>query len=231
MTVARLPAGSWSGCGSVIPDTFLYDERSQAYTLQAIIGGIMILTAFLFAFQSIIITPTTTSAVDPEVRTDLRQQATDIMTITNGNETTDLSYYVRFWDQNSRTFAGKAALNPDVGYGNNPPPGIFGKMLDETFTERGRFYNVEIFYLQETLSAGRESVVMVNQGSPAEGAVVASRTVVLYDNQSLTTDGAGTAELWKYGTDPTNNENGYYPIPDAVDGPVYNVVEVRVTVW
>lgn len=207
------------------------DERGQAYTLQAVVGGLIILTAFLFALQSIIITPTTTSAVDPEVRTDLRQQATDIMTITDENETTDLSYYVRFWDQSRQTFAGEAALNPDVGYGDNPPPGVFGTMLDETFTERGRFYNVEILYQQETLSDGRERVVMVDQGTPAEGAVVASRTVVLYDNQTLTSDRAGTAELWQYGTNPTNNEDGYYPIPNAVDGPVYNVVEVRVTVW
>jgi hypothetical protein len=207
------------------------DERGQAYTLQAVIGGLVILTAFLFALQSIIITPTTTSAVDPEVRTDLRQQAADILTITSENETTDLSYYVRYWDQNRQTFAGEAALNPDVGYGDNPPPGVFGEMLDETFTERGRFYSVEMFYRQKNFSESRERIVMVDQGTPAEGAVVASRNVVLYDNQTLTSDRTGTAELWEYGTDPANNENGYYPIPNAVGGPVYNVVEVRVTVW
>jgi hypothetical protein len=70
---------------------------------------------------------------------------------------------------------------------------------------------------------------MVYRGQPAEGAVTASYTVTLYDNQTLTSGKTGTAELWEYGTDP--NSEAYYPIPNAVEGPVYNVVEVRLTVW
>lgn len=207
------------------------DERGQIYVLEAIIGGLIILTAFLFALQSIIITPTTTTAVDPTVRADLRQQAEDIMTITDQNDTTDLSWYVRFWNGQRQTFAGPEALNPTVGYGDNAVPGPFGVMLEETFAERSRSYNVEVFYQTANLSDERGRIVMVDRGTPAEGAVVASRTVVLFDNQSLTAPRAGTTELWEYGTDPTDNEDGYYPIPDAVDGPVYNVVEVRLVVW
>ena len=50
-------------------------ERGQAYTLESIAGAVIVLTAVLFALQSIIITPTTSSAVDPEVRSELQQQA------------------------------------------------------------------------------------------------------------------------------------------------------------
>lgn len=205
-------------------------ERGQAFTLEAIVGALVVLTAFLFALQSIVITPTTTAAVDPGARADLRQQAEDVMRLTEQNETTDLSFYLRNWNWNQGMFAGEGALNPDVGYGTTGPPGVFGVMLNETFTQRSRSYNIEVFYLRENRSEERGRLVMVDRGTPAEGAVVASRMVVLYDNQTLTASRAGSAELWQYETNATGGA-GQYPIPDVAEGPVYNVVEVRLTVW
>lgn len=204
------------------------DDRGQAFTLEAVVGGLLMLAAFLFALQSTVITPTTTSAVDPEVRQDLRQQAEDVMAIVQENDSTDLSFYVRFWDPNRGTFAGEGVVNPTVGYGTNGPPGLFGNLLRGTFSDRSRSYNVEILYLAKNRDAGREKLVLTNQGTPTEGAVVASRTVVLYDNQSLTSPFVGATELWEYNT---SGSRPTYPVPDAVDGPVYNVVEVRLIVW
>jgi hypothetical protein len=69
-------------------------------------------------------------------------------------------------------------------------------------------------------------------GPPGENAVSAGRRVTLYDNQTLTGSDSGSRELWEYDIDPSNGEDGFYPVPDAVPGsPVYNVVEVRVVVW
>jgi hypothetical protein len=204
-------------------------ERGQIYTLESLTAALILLAAFLFALQSTIVTPTTTSAVDPEVRADIRAQADDVLAVTAENGTTDLSWYVRLWDQNTRTFAG--GQNPDVGYGASEPPGVLGRVLGATFTDRARTYNVDVYYAKPDLSAGRGRLRMVYRGTPGEGAVVASRTVVLYDNQTLTAPRAGNAELWEYGTEIAGDDDGYYPIPNAVDGPVYNVVEVRITVW
>jgi hypothetical protein len=73
---------------------------------------------------------------------------------------------------------------------------------------------------------------MVWMGPPAAEAVTASQRVTLYDNETLTAPGATDRELWEYDTDPSNGERGFYPIPDAApNSPIYNVVEVRVTVW
>jgi hypothetical protein len=204
-------------------------DRGQVYTLESLTAALVLLAAFLFALQSTIVTPTTTSAVDPEVRADIRTQAGDALAVTAENGTTDLSWYVRLWDQNTRTFAG--GQNPNVGYGAAQPPGILGRILDQTFTQRARTYNVDLYYQKQTLSSGRGHIRMVYRGTPGEGAVVASRTVVLYDNQTLTAPRAGNAELWEYGTTVTGSDDGYYPVPNAVEGPVYNVVEVRITVW
>ena len=207
------------------------DQRGQAYTLESIAGAVIVLTAVLFALQSIIITPTTSSAVDPEVRSELQQQADDVLVITADNATNDLSWFVRYWDQSRRTFAGSQAVNPRVGYGGNEPPGAIGTMLNETFTARGHTYNVELYYRGQNISDGHGRVPAVYRGRPGEGAVVASHTVTLYDNQTLTAPRSSNAELWQYSPNASNNRDGYYPIPDAVDGPVYNVVEVRITVW
>ena len=202
-------------------------NRGQAYSLEAIAGSVIVVTALLFALQSIIITPTTSSGVDPDVRKDLRAQASDMLVIVDNNETTDLSYYTRLWVPESQTFEG--AQNPSVGYGTTRPPGIFGEILNTTFKENSRLYNVEVLYLGTNATDDRGRVPMTYHGQPAEGAVTASYTVTLYDNQTLTSGKTGTAELWEYDTDP--NSEGYYPIPNAVEGPVYNVVEVRLTVW
>jgi hypothetical protein len=105
-------------------------------------------------------------------------------------------------------------------------------MLEETFDERGYIYNVDVVYRPKHLSNGTQRVPMVDRGTPSEQAVTASYTVTLYDNQTLTARNASqNVELWQYDTNATNNVDGYYPIPDAVDGPVYNVVEVQVVVW
>jgi hypothetical protein len=73
---------------------------------------------------------------------------------------------------------------------------------------------------------------MAYRGEPSDDAVTASYTVTLYDNQTLTAENASqNVELWQYDTNGTNSDDGYYPIPNAVEGPVYNVVEVRLVVW
>jgi hypothetical protein len=110
------------------------------------------------------------------------------------------------------------------------PPLLLGRLLNTTFTERGYLYNVEVVY--RTTDPGRDRrLTMVRQGTPDENAVVAAHAVTLYDNMTLTSSGAGSAELWEYDTVLADGDGGYYPIPDVVDGPVYNQVEVRVVVW
>jgi hypothetical protein len=73
---------------------------------------------------------------------------------------------------------------------------------------------------------------MVWMGPPAAESVTTSQRVTLYDNETLTAPGATDRELWEYDTDPSNGKRGFYPIPEAApNSPIYNVVEVRVTVW
>lgn len=203
-------------------------ERAQAFTIEGIVAALVLVTAVLLAVQSVVVTPTTRGTVDEDVRTGLRQQATDVLSVTDGADRYDLSYFVRYWEPSGQTFAG--AENPTIGYGLDGPPGRFGTLLNQTFSQRNYLYNVDVVYrTADPRESG--SVQMVQQGHPDENAVVASRTVTLYDNDTLTGPGAGGAELWEYDTDLADGDDGYYPVPNAADGPVYNVVEVRIVVW
>jgi len=206
------------------------DDRGQAFTLEGLASALILLGALLFAVQSVVVTPGGGGELDPSTRADLRQQASDILLTTARAEENDLSTLVRNWSESRRTFEG--AVNGQIGYGPQTPPGDFGRMLEQTFDQRGFLYNVEVVYRPKNLSEGTGSVPMVDRGTPSEQAVTASYTVTLYDNQTLTARNASqNVELRQYDTNATNNADGYYPVPDAVNGPVYNVVEVRLVVW
>ncbi|MFC7229827.1 hypothetical protein N0B31_20680 [Salinirubellus salinus] len=205
-------------------------ERGQAFTIEGITAAVVLLTAVLLAVQAVVVTPTTRGTVDEDVRTELRQQTEDVLWLSSAGADPgeDLSTLVRYWEPNGQTFAG--ATNPTVGYGRDAPPTRFGTLLNQTFTQRGYLYNVELRYRTRTAGESKP-LTLVSRGVPDENAVVASWTVTLYDDDTLTGPGAGGAELSEYDTDPADGDDGYYPVPDAVDGPVYNVVEVRVVVW
>jgi hypothetical protein len=204
------------------------DRRGQAFTLEGLVAALVLVGALAMSLQADVVTPTTRGTVDEDVRTDLRQQVRDSLSLAASEDPADLSVLVRNWEPNGRTFAG--AENPQIGYGMDGPPLLLGRLLNTTFSQRGYLYNVEVVY--RTADPGRNrQLVMVRQGTPDENAVVAARTVTLYDNMTLTSRGAGDAELWEYGTSVGDGSGGYYPVPDVVDGPVYNHVEVRVTVW
>jgi hypothetical protein len=203
-------------------------RRGQAFTLEGVVAALVIVAALAMSLQAVVVTPTTRGTVDEDVRTGLRQQADDALSLTASNEPTDLSYLIRYWQPNGQTFA--EAENPQIGYGMAGPPLLLGRLLNTTFTERGYLYNVEVVY--RTGDPGRDRrLTMVRQGTPDENAVVASHAVTLYDNETLTSPGAGSAELWEYDTTLADGDGGYYPVPDVIDGPVYNHVEVRVVVW
>jgi hypothetical protein len=202
------------------------DDRGQAFTLEGVIGSIIILSAVLFAIQAIIITPTTGGTVDPEIRTQVQTEANDVLAVVAQNETFGLSDHVRYWSRNERAFVG--AVNEEIGYGNRLPPKTFGALLNDTFESRGRTYNVYLRY--HNRSNGTTELPMVYRGEASDNAVTATRRVTLYDNMTLAGPNATSVELWELGTNESS-ERGYFPIPNAVDGPVYNIVEVRLVVW
>ncbi|MFA9501387.1 hypothetical protein ACERIM_01255 [Natrinema sp. H-ect1] len=208
-------------------------DRGQAYTLEGFIGSMVVLMAVLFALQSIVITPTTGGAADRTVQSQVQQETMDALSIAaeGQGENGTLSYMIRYWNHSEKRFHGANATDSGDTYGAqsfNREAFVLGQILSDRYTETGSYYNVELVY--QNGSTTTDNVTMVNQGSPPESAITASRTVTLYDDDELTAPNSRNKGI----TLREAYKNDGYPIPPAgtdPENPVYNVVEVRVIVW
>ncbi|WP_435360351.1 DUF7288 family protein [Haloarchaeobius sp. DFWS5] len=212
------------------------DSRGQAYTLEGFIGAIVILTAVLFALQSVVIMPTTSGKVSKDVQEQLRTEATDVLTIAAGED--ELSCQTRYWNDTTSEATFASAVDDRIGYGPEPPDSVanctsgptqFGEMLNQTFGEQGREYNIIVSYRNASDPTKTHEERMVYRGVPTESAVTATYTVTLYDDQRLLGPSCGTS----CPTLGTAYANDYFPIPDAAgpNNPVYNVVTITVIIW
>jgi hypothetical protein len=211
------------------------DDRGQAFTLEGFVASIVLLSAVLFALQATVITPTSGGQVSESTRGQLSTEASDLMDALADDPETNFANAVRRWDATGQVFDG--AVDDSSGYGSEgPPPELFDGAFEETFTERGYTYNLVLHYRGgnvSDLNDGGGTLALVYRGPPAPDAVSVSQTVTLFDNttldQEVNNDGR---QLWEYDTDPSDGDDGYFPIPDAAPrSPLYNVVEVRLTVW
>ncbi|MFC6767583.1 DUF7288 family protein [Natrinema soli] len=197
-------------------------ERGQAYTLEGFIGAMVVLMAVLFALQSAVITPSTGGLADRSVQAQIQQETQDALVVAataEGGEAGNLSYMVRHWDGHNG-FEEADGSTYDMSEGYFQDEFKLGAILEGRFGE-GWSYNVELH------SQNDDEKRLVYQGNPSSGAVTASYTVTLYDDQNAT--GSDKRELSNINED-SSAEATIDDIDDS-DGPIYNVVEVRVIVW
>ncbi|WP_090304858.1 DUF7288 family protein [Natronorubrum texcoconense] len=194
-------------------------DRGQAYTLEGFISAMIVLMALLFALQSIVITPTTGGLADRTVEAQMQQEAEDALVI--AAEDGNLSEMIRHYDEENDEW-------PDTDSGDHydgSDESVFyeftlGEILSDRFTSSGQSYNVELVYWNESENA-YESEDLVYQGESES--VTASYTVTLFEDDELTYSENDDTEL-------RNTSN--YPVTALDDSSnVYNVVEVRVSVW
>lgn len=199
--------------------------RGQAFTLEGFVAAALLLGAVGLALQTAVAPPESGTQDRPG---SLRTQADDILRTTASSDR-GLGYAVRYWDPLRQRFYG--ANDRQVGYGNATlPPELFGGAFARAFDTRSLTYNVVVVYQQpNTTALGQEPLVY--RGTPSENAVTARHTATLYDGMRLTSPASDERTLTEFTTNESNNEGRFYPIPDVSDGPIYNVIEIRVTVW
>lgn len=195
-------------------------NRGQAYTLEGFIGAMVVLMAVLFALQSAVITPSTGGLADRSVQAQIQQETQDALVVAataEEDEAGNLSYMVRHWDgEGDFEGADDSTYDTDSSDWNEFK---LGAILQQRFGE-GWSYNVEL----HPQNGDGKTHELVYQGNPSSSAVTASYTVTLYDDQNVTGD-EGSDETLSGIDEQTIDE-----IDDS-DGPIYNVVEVRVIVW
>jgi hypothetical protein len=200
-------------------------DRGQAYTLEGIIAALLLLSSVLLALQAVSITPTTPGTIDRDARAQLRTQAQDVLAVSH--ESGALKQAVLQWNTSTGAFYDPDYddynISREFGYGPKRPPNDFGRMLNETFAQRGFNVNVYIEYRSGSDWTETERRVLIRRGIPTDNAVSATHVVTLYDDMQLT---AGSYE--RLGDlDPAD----FYAKDIYPNGPIYNIVRVRVVIW
>lgn len=207
-----------------------HTDRAQAYTLEGFIGSMILLLAVLFALQAVVITPTTGGLADRTVQAQLQQESSDALAV--ASQDGNLSETVRNWnathEEGPNFHNADEPSSPTQEISTYSPEEFanqsrLGTILRDRYANDGWNYNIELVYEDDGDS---NSTHMVYQGSPPSDAFTASRIVTLYEDDRVLEGDEKTLR-------DANQDD--YPIPpvhdDPGDHPVYNLVELRVTVW
>jgi len=193
--------------------------RAQAHTLEAFVAGLLVLSGIVFALQTTAVTPLSASTSNQHVGNQQRTAAVGVLDAAEANGT--LRDAIVDWNASEGEFTNASG----DGYWNGGPPNAFGRALNRTFREQRTAFNVDLYWTDVNDSnAGPRP--LVDMGTPSDDATAASRNVVLYNDTRLARSPNTTV------AEARANASKTFYAPDAAVGQrLFNVVEVRITVW
>lgn len=205
-------------------------DRGQAHTLEAVVAGMLLISSLVFALQVTAVTPLSASTSSQHIEN--QQQATAAGVLAGALEDGSLKRGLLYCDPagNGRDPAFNST-GDDPYYTDAPTVNGtenltgFGERLERAFGERSIAYNVVLVYENGGNTVRRS---MVDQGTPSDNAVSASRTVALFDDDSLSLPvDNSTLEATGHALD----DGTCYGTDGVVDGSLHKVVKVEVVVW
>jgi hypothetical protein len=185
------------------------DTRGQALTLESISAAVILLAAIGFALQVTAVTPLSPSTSSQHVENQIQSTADGALdSATQDGTLTDAAL---FWN-----------ADEDVSYYQGTPPDVFplSDAFERTFNDRNIAYNLVVHFHTDQ---GRLTWQVVEQGSPSDHAVSASRTIVVHGGDRLVRhDGTSGGRL---------NASGFYAPNFDTDENLYNLLHVEVVAW
>lgn len=190
-------------------------SRGQLHTLEGFTALVIILTAILFSLQAVSVTPTASSTASQVVETKNVIHTDDLLAASAADGS--LEEAILNFSEGDATYA----ESNFSFYEGADPPGEFGDVLDQRFSQRGIVYNLEIF-----CEGNEDGKTLVDKGGPSSNAVSASHYIILHDDDTLTHNDNPNTKLENAGRFQSN------VCPQTSSGSsLYNVVEVRITAW
>jgi hypothetical protein len=196
-------------------------ERSQAFTLEAVIASLLLVSSLVVALQMSAVTPLSASTSSQYIETQLEDSADGVLaaSIADGSLRRALLYY----DENATEFV-NAGYNGY--YASNPPNITFGQRLDWAFDQRGIAYNVYIQYQAEDVSRTQR---LIYRGKPSDNAVAATTALTLVDDDPLYNNPDGDDQANPRTLNISATDDFY--LPDQSSTGLYSTVHVKVVVW
>jgi hypothetical protein len=201
-------------------------ERGQAHTVEAFSASLVLLAGVVFALQVTAVTPLTASTASQHIENQMEGTANGVLD--QSVEDGSLKRMVLFYNNSTGDFHGSG---PGNEYTVGGPPNDFGQRLNETFRDRGIAFEVTVVYADDGRVA-EETIVSL--GSPSDNAVMAHRTVTVYDDDPLyDADGTNNASVNVSSTNTTPYFGGSDPkqFDQSPNSQVYNVFKVELTLW
>ena len=188
--------------------------RGQAYTLEAVIASLLLVSSLVFALQVTAVTPLSASTSNQHIENQQRASASGVLTA--AEEAGALKEAVLFWNDSAEQYHNATGQRR---YYTSDPPNEFGNITARAFDGRGLAVNVLVYH-----NESEEPSRMVYRGEPSDNAVSASRTVTIYNGSELAAPETSTT---------VENATSFDEVVpyDGTGGTVYNVVRVEVTVW
>lgn len=190
-------------------------SRGQAYTLEAIVAALLLLSAIAFALQMTAVTPLSASTSSQHIENQQQGVARGVLAASAAED--GLTETLLYWDNGSSEFHDASGLGY---YTQDPPNTTLGDNLARTLDANDVAYNVYVTFQSD--SGDRIQRRVVYRGVPSNNAVSASRRVVVTDGDRLYDADGSRGET-------VVNATAFYA-PD-VGGVVYNVFDVEVVAW
>jgi hypothetical protein len=201
-------------------------SKGQIQTVEAITAAIILLSILALVVEATSVTPLTASFTNQHIKLELQNMGMDALatldetpvSITNGSVPSMLKESVVQWattyqyDWYTWTGTKYVSLTDAKNRSNLHTP--LGDTFSYLLKYYGIAYNVEVRYTDR--NGQILNAKMIWNGNPSENSVTVSRIVTLNDNDNLPDDG-----LIPDISSPTSQYNSV----------LWNVVEVRVTMW
>ncbi|MFC7177430.1 DUF7288 family protein [Halosegnis marinus] len=193
-------------------------DRGQAFTLESITAGLLLIGGLVFALQATAVTPLSASTSSQHIENQQQAVAEGVLAAAVDDDA--LSVTLRYWNDSGATFHDSS---DEAYYVDEDLDTRFGALLQRALTSRSIVANVYVHY--ETPAGGSRVQRVVYRGAPSDNAVSASARTVLFDDDPLL-----DADARPTGTTLADADTFYAPDahPDSI---VFNVVRVEVVAW
>jgi len=202
-------------------------DRGQAHTLESVVAAVLLLTAVAFALQVTIVTPLSASTSSQHIEGQQRAVAQGVLADAAADGS--LKDAVLYYNETEGQFHNADARGK---YTQGPPDNRFGDKLARAFDEEGIAYNVNVYYRPSSDTASTSVREMIDQGTPSDNAVTATRTItlrnddkILDENERPTQTSVNSSSNFyiSHGSTPSSGQDRRHGL--------YNTVKIEVVAW
>jgi len=212
------------------------DTRAQAYTIEGIIGAILVASALVLGLQAVDTAPWTDDSTDRQTES-LRVQVQDVLDAAEDRDALRTAATCIDGDGNSTPHPAVAA----GGAENDSERDLLGTLLNRTLDANGYRYAVYLDYPNATDPSAVNTTALTPDRGVTRSSVTATRQIVLFDTDPIMEFDTDVGECLETPPGPNRNntlkqrdvegDRDVYVEDQSGGSELYAVVKIRVVAW